>query len=92
MRYTWDKAKNAANIAKHHVDFAEAAEFFDGRVIVRADSRRNYGEKRFIAIGEIQGIVFSLVYTDRSSDERRIISLRRANQKERRTFQEAFEI
>jgi len=89
MRYTWDPAKNAANIRKHGVDFADAPRLFDGPTIVRTDRRKDYGEKRLIVLGTIEGIVFSLTYTDRAS-ERRIISFRSASRKERRIFQKAY--
>ena len=90
MQYTWDPAKNAANIRKHGVDFADAPRLFDGPMLVKPDRRRDYGEKRFIALGTIEGIIFSLVYTDRSADERRVISFRSAGRKERHVFQEAY--
>lgn len=91
MRYTWDKTKNAANIRKHSVSFEDAERLFEGPFIFRQDRRKDYGEIRHIAIGAIQGIVFTAVYTERPTEERRIISLRRANRKERQTFQEAFQ-
>jgi uncharacterized DUF497 family protein len=90
MQYTWDPAKNAANIRKRGIDFADAPRLFDGPTIAKPDRRRDYGEERFIALGAIEGIVFSLVYTDRSADERRVISFRNASRKERRTFQETY--
>jgi uncharacterized DUF497 family protein len=90
MRYSWDPKKNAANIAKHRIDFADAAALFEGPAIVRQDRRKDYGENRFIALGILEGIVLSLVFTDRSAGERRIISFRRANRKERRSFRETF--
>jgi uncharacterized DUF497 family protein len=90
MHYTWDKAKNAANIRKHGVDFADAPRLFDGPTVIKPDRRRDYGERRFIALGAIEGIVFSLVYTDRPADERRVISFRSASRKERRVFREAY--
>lgn len=92
MRYTWDAKKNAANIAKHYLDFADAAALFDGPVVIRPDRRKDYGEKRFTALGVIEGIVFALIYTDRPGNERRIISFRRAGRKERRIFRETFQV
>jgi uncharacterized DUF497 family protein len=46
------------------------------------DDRRDYGEARVRAIGEADGIVPHLVFTDRG-DVRRIISARLADRKER---------
>jgi len=50
------------------------------------DRRRDYGEERVIAIGEVDGEVLVVVYTDRGNT-RRIISARRANRKERQLWQ-----
>jgi len=83
VRYTFDERKNAANIAKHGFDFR------DTPVLVRADQRRDYGEDRYAAIGSLEGIVLTVIYTDRE-DGRRIISVRQSNRKERRAYIEAF--
>ena len=58
---------------------------FTARVHTTPDERRDYAEERFIAIGETEGEVLVVVYTDRG-DVRRIISARRANRKERETW------
>jgi uncharacterized DUF497 family protein len=47
-----------------------------------AEHRRDYGETRVRAIGEADGLVLQVVFTDRG-DVRRIISARIANRKER---------
>ena len=44
MVFEWNAAKNAANIAKHGIDFEDAIEMFDGPVLERPDDRRDYGE------------------------------------------------
>ena len=89
MQYTWDPQKNAANIAKHGFDFRDAAAMFERAVLVHADRRRDYGEERHVAIGTFEGLVLTVVYTDREG-ERRIISVRQSNRKERRAYAEAF--
>jgi len=86
MKYVWDEKKNAANIRKHGFDFRDAVAIFETAVVIREDRRKDYGEKRFVAIGAISGIVFTVVFTDRNEGERRIISVRRANRKERKVF------
>jgi len=91
MRYSWDEQKNAANIAKHGFDFRDTLAIFDRPVLVRADRRRDYGEDRYAAIGSLEGIILTVIYTDRK-DERRIISVRQSNRKERRAYSEAFGI
>jgi len=77
----WDEAKRAANLAKHGVDFAAAAEFdWDGALVVE-DTRFDYGEPRYQALGIIGQRLYMLVYTP-IPDGFRVISLRKANRKE----------
>lgn len=50
MSFQWDQAKDDANREKHGIGFREAAEIFRGPVLVSEDTRRDYGEQRFIAL------------------------------------------
>ena len=85
----WDEAKRRNNLAKHGVDFVDAAGVFaDARAIVAVNARRDYGEIRLRAIGRVRETVLAVVFTDRT-DRRRIISARRASRRERETY-EAF--
>jgi hypothetical protein len=73
-------------------DFEFATLVFEGPTLGRADQRRDYGEKRFIAIGLAQGIALTVVYTDRVESGvvvRRIISARLSNRRERQAYFEA---
>jgi uncharacterized DUF497 family protein len=83
----WDDGKRLANLAKHGLDFARASELFAGLVVAADDTRREYRERRVIAIGISAGNVLTCVYTDRTTADgrvvRRIISLRPASRKER---------
>ncbi len=86
--FGWDDAKNAANIAKHGVDFALARRIFDGPVLTRADMRVEYGERRDISIGVADGaVMLTVVHTNRTGRVR-IISARRASRRERRHYEE----
>nr|WP_294505611.1 BrnT family toxin [uncultured Rhodopila sp.] len=51
-------------------------------MIERPADRRDYGDRLVRAIGEADGLVLHVVFTDRG-DVRRIISARIANRKER---------
>ena len=51
MRFEWDLAKDAANQRKHGIGFRDAAEIFRGFVLVVEDTRHDYGERRFAALG-----------------------------------------
>jgi uncharacterized DUF497 family protein len=86
MRYTWDPAKNAASIRKHRISFERAVRIFDGPTFERIDDRYDYGEIRITAIGIIENTEIFVAFTKKSSDERRIISARKTERKEREEF------
>jgi uncharacterized DUF497 family protein len=77
----FDPAKNEANIKKHGLSLADAAQLELGEAVVVIDNRQDYGEVRFRAFGRIDGqgycLAFSLV-----SGSVRAISFRRAHEKE----------
>jgi uncharacterized DUF497 family protein len=87
MGYQWDANKSAANEAKHGISFLQAAQIFRSPVLVRPDTRRDYGEERFIALGTYDGEVLCVVYTERDGDIR-IISAWKAGQHDRQTYQD----
>jgi uncharacterized DUF497 family protein len=81
MGTEWDEEKRAANLAKHGVDFANVADFDWSEALVRADTRKDYGEVRLVALAPIGDRLHHLTFTV----ERRVvrvISLRKANNKE----------
>jgi uncharacterized protein len=89
MIFEWDKAKNRTNIRKHGFDFAEAEVMFRGFLLVRPDTREDYGEERWIGIGMIQNRCALAAFAEPSPGTIRIISLRRADHEERKEYEEA---
>ena len=93
MRFSWDPKKSEANLAARGFDFEFAALIFEQVTLERTDDRRDYGERRVAAIGLAQGLHLTVAYTDRSESggeiERRIISARRSNRRERKAYREA---
>ncbi len=89
MEFEWDEAKNEANIAKHKVSFETASMVWDSDLIEYVDERYDYGESRIVAIGQVEGVELTVVYTLRGN-VRRIISARRAGRYERRTYREVY--
>lgn len=83
--FEWDEQKNTINIEKHGVDFQDAKGIFDGFTLQREDSRKDYGETRYVALGEVYGVVLIVVYT-RRGEAIRLISARGANSKERTLY------
>ena len=82
MEFDWHDAKHEKNLDERGFGFDFAARIFLGRVLTEVDDRADYGEVRVKAIGETDGIVLAVIYTDRD-DVRWIISARLANRKER---------
>ena len=87
VRYVFDPAKDAVNHAKHGVSLALAEVLFAGPHVSLTDDRFDYGEVREVAFGRINGRLLVCVYADRG-DERRVISLRKANQREVKRYGE----
>lgn len=87
MKLEWDEAKNAANIEKHGIDFNDAYELFHGNRLIFPDVRKDYGEERFISVGRIKTRLMIAVYTQRPAGTIRIISLRKANSREKERFE-----
>jgi len=85
--FTWDDAKRTANLEKHGIDFPLAAKVLESDPLVRPDDRRDYGEERFIAMGDCAGRVYVVVFTVRDNSYR-IISARMANARERRIYEQ----
>jgi uncharacterized DUF497 family protein len=90
MRYTWDAGKNKRNIQLRKIAFEDAVRIFDGPTLEVEDDRFDYGEIRIKAIGRMNDILLVVViYSDRSSDERRIISARKAERQEAEEYYRA---
>ena len=89
MEFEWHEAKSARNARERGLPFTAAAALFRGPVLEWEDTRQDYRERRFIAIGEVEGRCLTCVYTRRGR-RRRIISLRVASRGERRDYRKAF--
>ena len=83
--FEWDEAKSEWTRRHRGFSFDRAARIFASAVHSIPDDRRDYGEERSIAIGESEGEVLVVVYTDRG-DVRRIISARQASRRERQLW------
>lgn len=89
MKFEWDANKNRLNIEKHGLSFDDAESVFEGPMIVSLDTRQEYSETRWLAMGYSHGRIIVLVYTERDQGETiRIISMRKAHKHERKRFEE----
>lgn len=85
MRIEFDTVKDTANLEKHKVSLALGAFVLENPIGEVVDDRIAYGEVRVNAFGLIGERLFACTYT-RRDDVRRIISVRRANKRERRKW------
>ena len=77
----WDERKSAQNVARNRPPFDEVAYFGFDAALIFDDERKDYGERRVVAIGFVGNRLHVLVFTERG-DGIRIISFRRANDRE----------
>lgn len=85
MDISFDPAKNVRNIARHGISLTRAAEFEWDDAIVSEDDRRDYGERRYQALGRLVARLHMLVYTPRDG-RIHVISLRKANGREEKRY------
>ena len=88
--FEWDEAKSGANLRERGFDFAYASLIFEGPTLEWDDTRREYGEQRVQAIGQVEDDILFVVYTWRGA-VRRIISARLASRRERDAYRKAVE-
>jgi uncharacterized protein len=73
-------------LALHGIAFEDAVRIFEGAPVEKVDERFDYDERRVYAIGVVNGLEITVIYADRSEDERRIISAWRSEPHERRHY------
>ena len=79
MLFEWDEAKSRRTLSERGFGFDYAMQIFSGLTLEKQDDRRDYGETRMQAVGQIGDGVLFVVYTDRGA--------RLASRKERMTWQ-----
>ncbi len=81
----FDPVKDAINRSKHGLGLSDFTGF-DDDPLLQIDDRTDYGESRYRAFGRIGGVAHCLVYTVRG-DSLRLISFRRAHEKELQRYE-----
>ena len=87
--FEWDDRKSDRNLQERGFDFEAAKRIFENPVLEEIDDRRDYGETRIAATGQIAGRFLVVVYTWREN-RRRIISARPAKEKERDDYRKTY--
>jgi len=90
MQITYDPNKRKKALDERGLDFLDAALVFDGAVFEFEDTRKNYQEKRIIAVGHLVGRMVIVGYV-RRGNTKHIFSMRKANAREVKKYQEQFE-
>jgi uncharacterized DUF497 family protein len=92
MQFTWDDKKDQANRAKHGVSFEIAMRVFADPFALSRQDRIENGEYRWQTLGMVDGILLLLVahtVCEEDGEETiRIISARRADQQERKRYEQ----
>jgi uncharacterized DUF497 family protein len=81
LKISFDFLKSEKNQAIRGLSFTEALKFEWRSAILIQDSRHDYGEARYSAVGYIESRLHVLVFTPREQIVH-IISLRKANSRE----------
>ena len=88
MQIDFDPEKRNKALAERGLDFARAGEVFAGRHFTAEDMREDYSEPRYITLGKLDERMVVMVWTPRG-EVRRIISMRKANEREIANFAQA---
>ena len=88
VSFEWDRRKAEANLRKHGVDFADAAQVLEDVHAITIPDAASASEERFLTLGmDPLGRVLVVVYTWRS-EKIRLISARKATSREARQYGE----
>ncbi|THD45582.1 MAG: BrnT family toxin [Bradyrhizobium sp.] len=85
MPIEFDPAKRDRTFRERGLDMARAEAIFAGATLTIADDRLAYGEDRFITVGHFDRRMVVIVWTWRG-ESRRIISMRKANAREKALY------
>lgn len=88
MDLEWDERKREATLRERGLDFDSVAQADWDAALTVEDDRAVYGETRFVSLVPIQERLCVVAWCVRG-DRLRVISLRKANNRERKRYDEA---
>jgi uncharacterized DUF497 family protein len=91
VKITFDPRKRDAALSERGLNFEDAAAVFAGITLELEDTREDYGEKRMICFGTLEGRMIVVGYTPRGAD-RHVFSMRKANDREQRRIAPLLEV
>ena len=87
MSAEFDPKKDAANLKKHGVSLSDGDGVLNDALALTVEDKSAEGERRFVTLGmNVFGALIVVVHTP-SGDDVRIISVRKADPKERRNYE-----
>ena len=93
MDFEWYEPRSARNDGERGLPFEPAADLFAAPTLEWEDRRRDWGERRMVAVGRLGDRYVTCIDTWRGTEERpvrRIIPLRRARRKEIDGYRQAY--
>ena len=92
MLIEYDSDKREKTLCDRGLDFCDAPVVWSGQHFTKIDNRVDYGEERFITVGFIENIMVIIAWTRRDKGlnrpVRRIISMRKCNEREQTSYQQ----
>lgn len=88
MRYSYDENKRQLVLNQRGLDLADAGQVFEGFYLTRVDDKHSANEQRSITVGLLNDQVVVLVVWTPRNGERRIITMWKANERERQKYHE----
>jgi uncharacterized DUF497 family protein len=91
MAVTYDPKKRLKTLRERGLDFEDAPLVLAGPTLEAEDLRKEYGEKRLICYGYLEGRMVVLGYVPRGNDQH-IFSMRKANDREKKRIAPLLEV
>jgi len=88
MEIEFDPHRSEENERLRGLPFSMASDFDFETALIAEDRRKDYGERRWIALGQITGRAFVVAFTWRRG-RLRVISFRKANSRESQRYDQA---
>lgn len=86
MDIEFDPVKNEKNLRERGLSFDQAIQFDFSTAKIVEDRRKDYGERRYLALGKLGRRVHMLVFSETATGIR-IISFRKANRREVKLYE-----
>lgn len=88
MKMDFDPAKNDRNIRERGLPFERVADFDFDTAVIYPDTRRDYSEVRYVALGMLDARLHVLVFSEIAGGIR-VISFRKGNDREVKHYEQA---